>query len=154
MKTASKFFRMTFLVLSVVFLNGCSSDDDGDETTANIEGVWQLGRMYGTATYTGMNANLDGDSEGTMEFNSDGTYDSNIISGYLDVTIPSLNYTETTTIDPINDSGTYNYNATTDDLVIDGETSKVVVLNANFMKIKTLINDSGVTGELFTEYHR
>ena len=150
----SKFFKMTFLVLSVVFLNGCSSDDDNDPTSANIEGVWQLGRMYGTATYTGMNANLDGESEGTLEFNADGTYDSNIISGYLDVTIPALNYTETTTIDPLTESGTYSYDATTDDLIIDGETSKVVVLNANFMKIKTLINDSGVVGELYTEYSR
>jgi hypothetical protein len=110
--------------------------------------------MYGTANYNGMNANLDGDSEGTMEFKANGTYDSNIISAYLTVSIPALNYSETTPIEASSTSGEYYYDEITDDLDIDGEMSKVVVLNANFMKIKTLINDSGVTGELFTEYHR
>lgn len=154
MKFLSNSFKVTFLLLSVLFLTGCSNDEDSDETTANIEGVWQLGRMYGTANYNGMNATLDGDSEGTTEFKSDGTYDSNIVSAYLTVTIPAMNYSETTPIEPSSGSGEYYYDEVTDDLEIDGEMSKVVVLNANFMKIKTLINDSGVTGELFTEYHR
>ncbi|MFM7896306.1 MAG: hypothetical protein ACKO8L_10350, partial [Flavobacterium sp.] len=92
MKFLTNSLKVTFLLLTVLFLNGCSGDEDSDETTANIEGVWQLGRMYGTANYNGMNANLDGDSEGTMEFKSDGTYDSNIISAYLTVSIPALNY--------------------------------------------------------------
>ncbi|UGS22739.1 hypothetical protein [Flavobacterium channae] len=153
MKFLSNSLKVTFLLLSVLFLNGCSSDD-GDATTGNIEGVWQLGRIYGNATYSGMNSTMDGDSEGTMEFKSDGTYDSNIISGYLEVTIPSLNYSETTVIEPVTESGTYSYNSSTDDLIIDGETSKVVTLNANFMKIKTLINDSGVVGVLYSEYSR
>lgn len=138
----------------MTFLNSCSGEEDSDETVANIQGVWQLGRMYGTANYNGMNANLDGDSEGTMEFKANGTYDSNIISAYLTVSIPALNYSETTPIEASTTSGEYYYDEITDDLDIDGEMSKVVVLNANFMKIKTLINDSGVTGELFTEFHR
>ena len=154
MKFLSNSLKVTFLLLSVLFLNGCSSDEDSDETTANIEGVWQLGRMYGTANYTGMNANLEGDSEGTMEFKTDGTYDNDIISAYITVSIPAMNYSETTPIETTSTTGVYNYDQTTDDLEIDGEMSKVVVLNANFMKIKTLINDSGVTGELFSEFHR
>ena len=154
MKFLTNSLKVTFLLLTLLFLNGCSGDEDSDETTANIQGVWQLGRMYGTANYNGMNANLDGDSEGTMEFKANGTYDSNIISAYLTVSIPALNYSETTPIEASSTSGEYYYDEITDDLEIDGEMSKVVVLNANFMKIKTLINDSGVTGELFTEYHR
>lgn len=154
MKFLTNSLKVTFLLLSVLFLNGCSGEEDSDETVANIQGVWQLGRMYGTANYNGMNANLDGDSEGTMEFKANGTYDSNIISAYLTVSIPTLNYSETTPIEASTTSGEYYYDEITDDLDIDGEMSKVVVLNANFMKIKTLINDSGVTGELFTEYHR
>lgn len=154
MKFLSNSLKVTFVLMSILFLNGCSSDEDSDETTANIEGVWQLGRMYGTANSNGMNATLDGDSEGTMEFKTDGTYDNDIISAYLTVSIPAMNYSETTTIEPSFSSGTYYYDEGTDNLEIDGEMSKVVVLNANFMKIKTLINDSGVTGELFTEYHR
>ena len=154
MKFLTNSLKVTFLLLTVLFLNGCSGDEDSDETTANIQGVWQLGRMYGTANYNGMNANLDGDSEGTMEFKSDGTYDSNIISGYITISIPAMSYSETTPIDAATTSGEYFYDVTTDNLEIDGEMSKVVVLNANYMKIKTLINDSGVTGELFTEYHR
>jgi hypothetical protein len=154
MKFLTNSLKVTFLLLSVLFLNGCSGEEDSDETVANIQGVWQLGRMYGTANYNGMNANLDGDSEGTMEFKVNGTYDSNIISAYLTVSIPALNYSETTPIEASTTSGEYYYDEITDDLDIDGEMSKVVVLNANFMKIKTLINDSGVTGELFTEYHR
>ncbi len=154
MKFLTNSLKVTFLLLSVLFLNGCSGEEDSDETVANIQGVWQLGRMYGTANYNGMNANLDGDSEGTMEFKANGTYDSNIISAYLTVSIPALNYSETTPIEASTTSGEYYYDEITDDLDIDGEMSKVVVLNANFMKIKTLINDSGVTGELFTEYHR
>ncbi|WP_374399242.1 hypothetical protein [Flavobacterium sp.] len=154
MKFLTNSLKVTFLLLSVLFLNGCSGEEDSDETVANIQGVWQLGRMYGTANYNGMNANLDGDSEGTMEFKANGTYDSNIISAYLTVSIPALNYSETTPIEASSTSGEYYYDEITDDLDIDGEMSKVVVLNANFMKIKTLINDSGVTGELFTEYHR
>ena len=154
MKFLTNSLKVTFLLLTLLFLNGCSGDEDSDETTANIQGVWQLGRMYGTANYNGMNANLDGDSEGTMEFKANGTYDSNIISAYLTVSIPALNYSETTPIEASSTSGEYYYDEITDDLDIDGEMSKVVVLNANFMKIKTLINDSGVTGELFTEYHR
>ena len=154
MKFLTNSLKVTFLLLSVLFLNGCSGEEDSDETVANIQGVWQLGRMYGTANYNGMNANLDGDSEGTMEFKANGTYDSNIISAYLTVSIPALNYSETTPIEASTTSGEYYYDEITDDLDIDGEMSKVVVLNANFMKIKTLINDSGVTGELFSEYHR
>ena len=154
MKFLTNSLKVTFLLLSVLFLNGCSGEEDSDETVANIQGVWQLGRMYGTANYNGMNANLDGDSEGTMEFKANGTYDSNIVSAYLTVSIPALNYSETTPIEASTTSGEYYYDEITDDLDIDGEMSKVVVLNANFMKIKTLINDSGVTGELFTEYHR
>ena len=154
MKFLTNSLKVTFLLLSVLFLNGCSGEEASDETVANIQGVWQLGRMYGTANYNGMNANLDGDSEGTMEFKANGTYDSNIISAYLTVSIPALNYSETTPIEASTTSGEYYYDEITDDLDIDGEMSKVVVLNANFMKIKTLINDSGVTGELFTEYHR
>jgi len=154
MKFLTNSLKVTFLLLTVLFLNGCSGEEDSDETVANIQGVWQLGRMYGTANYNGMNANLDGDSEGTMEFKANGTYDSNIISAYLTVSIPALNYSETTPIEASSTSGEYYYDEITDDLDIDGEMSKVVVLNANFMKIKTLINDSGVTGELFTEYHR
>ena len=154
MKFLTNSLKATFLLLTVLFLNGCSGEEDSDETVANIQGVWQLGRMYGTANYNGMNANLDGDSEGTMEFKANGTYDSNIISAYLTVSIPALNYSETTPIEASSTSGEYYYDEITDDLDIDGEMSKVVVLNANFMKIKTLINDSGVTGELFTEYHR
>ena len=154
MKFLTNSLKVTFLLLTVLFLNGCSGDEDSDETTANIQGVWQLGRMYGTANYNGMDGNLDGDSEGTMEFKANGTYDSNIISAYLTVSIPALNYSETTPIEASTTSGEYYYDEITDDLDIDGEMSKVVVLNANFMKIKTLINDSGVTGELFTEYHR
>ena len=154
MKFLTNSLKVTFLLLSVLFLNGCSGEEDSDETVANIQGVWQLGRMYGTANYNGMNANLDGDSEGTMEFKANGTYDSNIISAYLTVSIPALNYSETTPIEASTTSGEYYYDEITDDLDIDGEMSKVVVLNANFMKIKTLSNDSGVTGELFTEYHR
>ncbi|MCD8519048.1 MAG: hypothetical protein LRY32_05840 [Flavobacterium sp.] len=154
MKFLTNSLKVTFLLLTVLFLNGCSGEEDSDETVANIQGVWQLGRMYGTANYNGMNANLDGDSEGTMEFKANGTYDSNIISAYLTVSIPALNYSETTPIEASTTSGEYYYDEITDDLDIDGEMSKVVVLNANFMKIKTLINDSGVTGELFTEYHR
>ena len=154
MKILSNSLKVTFLLLSVLFLSGCSGDEDSDETTANIEGVWQLGRMYGTANYNGMNANLEGDSEGTMDFKTDGTYDNDIISAYLTVSIPAMSYSETTTIEPSFSSGEYYYDEVTDDLEIDGEMSKVVVLNANFMKIKTQINDSGVTGELFTEYHR
>ncbi len=154
MKFLTNSLKVTFLLLSVLFLNGCSGEEDSDETVANIQGVWQLGRMYGTANYNGMNANLDGDSEGTMEFKANGTYDSNIISAYLTVSIPALNYSETTPIEASTTSGEYYYDEITDDLDIDGEMSKVVVLNANFMNIKTLINDSGVTGELFTEYHR
>ena len=154
MKFLTNSLKVTFLLLSVLFLNGCSGEEDSDETVANIQGVWQLGRMYGTANYNGMNSNLDGDSEGTMEFKANGTYDSNIISAYLTVSIPALNYSETTPIEASSTSGEYYYDEITDDLDIDGEMSKVVVLNANFMKIKTLINDSGVTGELFTEYHR
>ena len=154
MKFLTNSLKVTFLLLSVLFLNGCSGEEDSDETVANIQGVWQLGRMYGTANYNGMNANLDGDSEGTMEFKANGTYDSNIISAYLTVSIPALNYSETTPIEASTTSGEYYYDEITDDLDIDGEMSKVVVLNANFMKIKTLINDSDVTGELFTEYHR
>lgn len=154
MKFLTNSLKVTFLLLSVLFLNGCSGEEDSDETVANIQGVWQLGRMYGTANYNGMNANLDGDSEGTMEFKANGTYDSNIISAYLTVSIPALNYSETTPIEASTTSGEYYYDEITDDLDIDGEMSKVVVLNANFMKIKTLINDSGVTGELFTEFHR
>ena len=154
MKIFNNSVKVTFLLLSVLFLNACSSDDASDATTASIEGVWQIGKITGTATSSGLNAVLNGDSEGTMEFKSDGTYDSNIISGYIDVTITALDYTETTTIGPVTETGTYTYNAATDDLEINGETSKVVVLNANFMKIRTLIDDSGVVGELFTEYHR
>ena len=154
MKFLTNSLKVTFLLLSVLFLNGCSGEEDSDETVANIQGVWQLGRMYGTANYNGMNANLDGDSEGIMEFKANGTYDSNIISAYLTVSIPALNYSETTPIEASTTSGEYYYDEITDDLDIDGEMSKVVVLNANFMKIKTLINDSDVTGELFTEYHR
>ena len=154
MKFLSNSLKVTFVLLSILFLNGCSSDDESDKTTANIEGVWQLGNMYGTTNYSGTRVNLEGDSEGTMEFKSDGTYDSNIISGYLTVSIPALNYSETTPIEASTTSGEYYYDEITDDLDIDGEMSKVVVLNANFMKIKTLINDSGVTGELFSEYHR
>jgi len=154
MKFLKKSLKVTFLALSLLFLNACRSDEDSDKTVANIEGVWQLGRMYGKAKYTGMNANLEGDSEGTMEFKNDGTYDSNIISAYLTVSIPSINYSETTPIDPAMDSGVYFYDETNDNLEIDGQISKVVVLNETFMKVKTLINDSGVTGELYTEYHR
>ena len=40
MKFLSNSLKVTFLLLSVLFLNGCSSDEDSDETTANIEGVW------------------------------------------------------------------------------------------------------------------
>lgn len=65
-----------------------------------------------------------------------------------------MNYSETTPIEASFSSGTYLYDESTDDLVVDGEVSKVVVLNANFMKVKTLINDSGTTGEIFTEFHR
>ena len=154
MKFLTNSLKVTFLLLSVLFLNGCSNDDETDKTTANIEGVWQLGNMYGTANYSGTRVNLDGDSEGTMEFKSDGTYDSNIISGYITISIPAMSYSETTPIDAATTTGEYFYDQTTDNLEIDGEMSKVVVLNANYMKIKTLINDSGVTGELFTEYHR
>ena len=154
MKFLSNSLKVTFLLLSVLFLNGCSSDDESDKTTANIEGVWQLGNMYGTANYSGTRVNLEGDSEGTMEFKSDGTYDSNIISGYITISIPAMSYSETTPIDAATTTGEYFYDVTTDNLEIDGEMSKVVVLNANYMKIKTLINDSGVTGELFSEYHR
>ena len=154
MKFLSNSLKVTFLLLSVLFLNGCSNDEESDKTTANIEGVWQLGNMYGTANYSGTRVNLEGDSEGTMEFKSDGTYDSNIISAYITVSIPAMNYSDTTPIETTSTTGVYNYDQTTDDLEIDGEMSKVVVLNANFMKIKTLINDSGVTGELFSEYHR
>lgn len=154
MKFLNNSLKVTFLLLFVLFLNACSSDDESDTTNASIEGVWQIGKVYGTVTSSGMNAVLDGDSEGTMEFKSDGTYDSNIISGYIDVTITALNYTETTTIDPVTETGSYTYNSTTDDLEINGETSKVVVLNTNFMKVRTLINDSGVVGELFSEYTR
>ena len=154
MKFLSNSLKVTLLFMSILFLNGCSSDDESDKTTANIEGVWQLGRMYGKANYNGVNANLEGDSEGTMEFKTDGTYDSDIISAYITVSIPSMNYSETTPIEASSTSGEYFYDVTTDNLEIDGEMSKVVVLNANYMKIKTLINDSGVTGELFSEYHR
>ena len=154
MKFLTNSLKVTFLLLSVLFLNGCSNDDETDKTTANIEGVWQLGNMYGTANYSGTRVNLEGDSEGTMEFKSDGTYDSNIISGYITISIPAMSYSETTPIDAATTTGEYFYDQTTDNLEIDGEMSKVVVLNANYMKIKTLINDSGVTGELFTEYHR
>ena len=154
MKFLTNSLKVTFLLLSVLFLNGCSNDDETDKTTANIEGVWQLGNMYGTANYSGTRVNLDGDSEGTMEFKSDGTYDSNIISGYITISIPAMSYSETTPIDAATTTGEYFYDQTTDNLEIDGEMSKVVVLNANYMKIKTLINDSGVTGELFSEYHR
>ncbi len=154
MKFLTNSLKVTFLLLSVLFLNGCSGEEDSDETVANIQGVWQLGRMYGTANYNGMNANLDGDSEGTMEFKTDGTYDNDVISAYITVSIPSMNYSETTPIEASSTSGEYFYDVTTDNLEIDGEMSKVVVLNANYMKIKTLINDSGVTGELFSEYHR
>ena len=154
MKFLTNSLKVTFLLLTVLFLNGCSGDEDSDDTTANIQGVWQLGRMYGTANYNGMNANLEGDSEGTMEFKTDGTYDNDVISAYITVSIPSMNYSETTPIEASSTSGEYFYDVTTDNLEIDGEMSKVVVLNANYMKIKTLINDSGVTGELFSEYHR
>lgn len=154
MKFLSNSLKVTFLLLSILFLNGCSGDDDNDETNASIEGVWQLGLMYGTANYNGMNANLEGESEGTMEFKTNGTYASNIISGSLTVSIPAMSYSETTPIEAASTTGDYYYDEITNDLEIDGEMSKVVVLNANFMKIKTLINDSGVTGELFTEYHR
>ena len=154
MKFLTNSLKVTFLLLSVLFLNGCSNDDETDKTTANIEGVWQLGNMYGTANYSGTRVNLEGDSEGTMEFKSDGTYDSNIISGYITISIPAMSYSETTPIDAATTTGEYFYDQTTDNLEIDGEMSKVVVLNANYMKIKTLINDSGVTGELFSEYHR
>ena len=154
MKFLSNSLKVTFVLLSILFLNGCSSDDESDKTTANIEGVWQLGNMYGIANYSGTRVNLEGDSEGTMEFKSDGTYDSNIISGYITISIPAMSYSETTPIDAATTTGEYFYDQTTDNLEIDGEMSKVVVLNANYMKIKTLINDSGVTGELFTEYHR
>ena len=154
MKFLSNSLKVTFVLMSILFLNGCSNDEESDKTTANIEGVWQLGRMYGTANYSGTRVNLEGDSEGTMEFKSDGTYDSNIISGYITISIPAMSYSETTPIDAATTTGEYFYDQTTDNLEIDGEMSKVVVLNANYMKIKTLINDSGVTGELFSEYHR
>ena len=39
MKFLSNSLKVTFLLLSVLFLNGCSSDEDSDETTANIEGA-------------------------------------------------------------------------------------------------------------------
>ncbi len=42
------------------------------------------------------------------------------------------------------------YNVATDDLVIDGETSKVVLLNANNMKVKTIVNQDGITAESFS----
>ena len=154
MKFLSNSLKVTFVLMSILFLNGCSNDDETDKTTANIEGVWQLGNMYGTANYSGTRVNLEGDSEGTMEFKTDGTYDNDVISAYITVSIPSMNYSETTPIEASSTSGEYFYDVTTDNLEIDGEMSKVVVLNANFMKIKTLINDSDVTGELFTEYHR
>ena len=154
MKFLSNSLKVTFVLMSILFLNGCSNDEESDKTTANIEGVWQLGRMYGKANYNGVNTNLEGDSEGTMEFKTDGTYDNDVISAYITVSIPSMNYSETTPIEASSTSGEYFYDVTTDNLEIDGEMSKVVVLNANYMKIKTLINDSGVTGELFSEYHR
>ncbi len=153
MKFLSNFLKVFFLLLSLSLFNGCS-DDNNDETSGNIEGIWQLGKIYGSFNYTGTNADLDGESEGTMEFKSDGTYDSNITGGSLTISIPTMNYSETTPFDPSSTTGDYFYNQTTDDLEIDGEMSKVVVLNANFMKIKTLVNDNGVTGELFSEYHR
>ena len=65
-----------------------------------------------------------------------------------------LNQSQTTPIEPVAESGTYSYNAATDDVVIDGETSKVVLLNANSMKIKSYVNQDGVTAEIYSEYNR
>lgn len=154
MKFLNNSIKVTFLLFSFLFLTGCSKEEVNDETVANIEGVWQLGRTYGTSTFNGFSANLDGASEGTFEFRNDGSYENNVISGSITISIPALNYSETTSIEASFSSGTYLYDESTDDLVVDGEVSKVVVLNANFMKVKTLINDSGTTGEIFTEFHR
>ena len=132
MKFLSNSLKVTLLLLSLFIFNGCS-DDDKDGTSGDIVGIWQLGKIYGSFNYTGTNADLDGESEGTMEFKSDGTYESNIIGGTLTITIPTINYSDTTPIDPSLTSGDYFYNQSTDDLEIDGEMSKVVVLNNNFV---------------------
>ena len=147
-------FKLTFIIVALVGMTSCSSDDDNDQTTASIEGIWQTGKAYGTATANGMATNLEGESEGTINLKTDGTYESVILSGYVTVNIPAMNYSETTLIEPETEEGTYSYNNVTDEVVINGEVGKVIVLNANFMKIRTLIDESGVVGELFTEYSR
>ena len=147
-------FKLSFILIAFLSFTACSSDDSTDATTGTLEGVWNTGKTYGTGTGSGLNLTFEGDSEGTVNFKSDGTYDSNIIGGYVTVTIPALNQNQTTPIEPVSESGTYTYNATTDDLVLDGETSKVVLLNANNMKIKTLVDQDGVIAEIYTEYNR
>ena len=147
-------FKLSFILIAFLSFTACSSDDSTDATTGTIEGLWHTGRVYGTGTGSGFNVTFEGDSEGTINFKPDGTYDSNLIGGYVTVSIPALNQNQTTPIEPIAESGNYTYNAATDDLVLDGETSKVVLLNANNMKIKTLVDQDGVIAEIYTEYNR
>ena len=147
-------FKLTFIIVALLGMTSCSSDDDNDQTTASIVGIWQTEKVYGTATASGMASNFEGESEGTINLKSDGTYESVILSGYITVNIPAMNYSETTLIEPETEEGTYSYNNVTDDIVINGEVGKVIVLNANFMKIRTLVDEDGVVGEIFTEYRR
>ena len=147
-------FKLTFIIVALLGITSCSSDDDKDQTTASIEGIWQNGKAYGTVTANGMTSNLEGESEGTINLKTDGTYESVILSGYVTVNIPAMNYSETTLIEPETEEGTYSYNNVTDEIVINGEAAKVLVLTANFMKIRTLVNEDGVVGEIFTEYSR
>lgn len=147
-------FKLSFILIAFLSFTACNSDDSSDATTGTIEGLWHMGRVYGTGTGSGFNVTFEGDSEGTINFKPDGTYDSDLISGYVTVSIPALNQSQTTPIEPVAESGTYSYNAATDDVVIDGETSKVVLLNANSMKIKSYVNQDGVTAEIYSEYNR
>ncbi|MFD2907439.1 hypothetical protein ACFSX9_01700 [Flavobacterium ardleyense] len=148
------FFKLTLIFVALIGISGCSSDDETDQTTGDIVGIWENGAVYGTGKYSGVNASITGDAEGTSEFRADGTYTSIMTGGALVVTVPTLNYTETTPLEPSTESGLYTYNTANDDLTTGDKTSKVVVLNANFMKIKTLINQDGVVGELYTEFNK
>ncbi len=68
----------------------------------------ELLKVYGTRVgymeqvpVKGFNVTFEGDSEGTINFKPDGTYDSHLISGYVTVSIPALNQNQTTPIEPI-----------------------------------------------------
>ncbi|WP_299761816.1 lipocalin family protein [uncultured Dokdonia sp.] len=128
MKTIGKLCMALFLIISLV---GCSSDDEGgNETSASLVGTWAvtsldyegttsfdfLGETVNTS-FDGVGQNLDLNftfTENPNEYTSEGSYD--IV---LDFTVNGMSETETTSIDNLQQEGTWERNGNI--LSIDGE---------------------------------